>query len=131
MNSRFSVVLVAIPAWMLLLSCAATGADKPSGEQIYQKQCVRCHGVDGAGTKEYAEPLVGDRSVAQLSKYIAKTMPEDKPGTCVGDDADKVAAYIHEAFYSQAARERSKEPVFGSEAIAKPAAPVVSCPRTP
>ena len=106
--SLFATLIVIVAGTMLCPP--ATGADKLTGEQVYQKQCVRCHGMDGVGTKEYAEPLVGDRSVAQLSKYIAKTMPEDKPGTCIGDDADTVAAYIHESFYSQAARDRNTPP---------------------
>src|SRR5262249_8280478 len=32
------------------------------------------------------------------------------PGTCTGEKADRVAAYIHDAFYSKAARERNKPP---------------------
>ncbi|HEV3121656.1 MAG TPA: DUF1592 domain-containing protein, partial [Isosphaeraceae bacterium] len=39
---------------------------------------------------------------------IAKTMPDDDPGACVGEDAQKVAAYIHEAFYSRTAQARNK-----------------------
>ncbi len=35
-------------------------------------------------------------------------MPEDDPGTCVGDDAQKVAAYVHQAFYSKAAQARNR-----------------------
>jgi hypothetical protein len=37
-------------------------------------------------------------------------MPKDDPGTCVGEDARKVAAYIYEAFYSKAAQARNKPP---------------------
>ena len=35
-------------------------------------------------------------------------MPEDAPGECVGEDADKVAAYIYESFYSKTAQARNK-----------------------
>ena len=35
-------------------------------------------------------------------------MPDDDPGTCVGEDAEKVAAYIHDAFYSKTAQARNK-----------------------
>ena len=35
-------------------------------------------------------------------------MPEDAPGECVGEDAEKVAAFIYEAFYSKAAQARNK-----------------------
>src|SRR5262249_8449937 len=45
-----------------------------------------------------------------LATLIAKTMPKDEEGTCVGDDAQKVAAYIHHAFYSKIAQERLKPP---------------------
>ena len=35
-------------------------------------------------------------------------MPEDAPGECVGEDAEKVAAYIYETFYSKDAQARNK-----------------------
>ena len=73
-----------------------------SGEQIYRQQCASCHGSSGEGTDDhYPLPLVGERSVAGLARLIAKTMPEDAPGDCVGEDAEKVAAYIYDSFYSK------------------------------
>ena len=83
-------------------------ADDLSGEQIYTQQCVRCHGVLGLGTMEVGAPLTGDRSLKELTKYIVETMPEDAPENCVGPDAEKVAAYIHETFYSVVAQERNQ-----------------------
>jgi len=103
--------------WALLVAIVvsltapeARADEKPkTGEQIYQKRCAVCHGPQGQGTKEeYPHPLAGERSVAQLAKLIAKTMPSDDPGTCIGPDADKVAAYIYDAFYSKTARERNR-----------------------
>ena len=80
-----------------------------TGEQIYRRQCASCHGAVGEGTDDhYPRPLVGERSVAGLSRLIAKTMPEDAPGECVGEDADKVAAYIYDSFYSKGAQARNK-----------------------
>ncbi len=96
--------------WMMMLgftlglTTSLAVAEEPTGEAIYQKRCVSCHGANGEGSEDYPRALAGDRSVAQLSKLIAKTMPEDDPGTCVGPEADKVAAYIHDAFYSRAAQ---------------------------
>jgi cytochrome c len=97
---------------LTFLSCPNIfAADAPTGEQIYRKRCAACHGVSGEGTKEHRQkPLAGDRSVAQLAKLIAKTMPKDEPGTCTAEDADKVSAYIYDAFYSTAARGRNKPP---------------------
>jgi hypothetical protein len=89
---------------------AAEPNSPQTGEAIYKAQCVRCHGPAGEGTPDNPKALAGDRSVPQLSKLIAKTMPEDDPGTCTGDNADKVAQYIHEAFYSAIARERNRPP---------------------
>ena len=45
--------------------------------------------VAGVGMTPFGKFL--DRSVSQLSRLIAKTMPEDDPGTCVGPEADRVA----------------------------------------
>jgi hypothetical protein len=92
-----------------VLAPRATAAEGRTGEQIYRQMCASCHGPAGEGTKEnYPHPLVGERSVAQLARLIAKTMPDDDPGTCVGEDADRVAAYVHETFYSPTARARNK-----------------------
>jgi mono/diheme cytochrome c family protein len=105
-------------AWGIVLALCSlltgvgrlTADEAVTGEQIYRKQCARCHGANGEGRKEYPHPLIGDRSVPQLAELIARTMPEDRPGTCVGADANKVAAWIHEQFYSRAAQERNKPP---------------------
>jgi cytochrome c553 len=93
----------------VFLAVKASG-EGPSGQQIYRQQCASCHGANGEGGEEYDRPLVGDRSVAQLSRYIAKSMPKDAPKKCSAKEAANVAGYIHEAFYSKTARERNKPP---------------------
>ncbi|MDB6069532.1 MAG: hypothetical protein JWL81_703, partial [Verrucomicrobiales bacterium] len=75
------------------------------GGAIYRKLCVECHGEKGEGVPDKAdEPLFGERSLASLARRIDRTMPEDKPELCVGEDAEAVAAYIYQAFYSPQAR---------------------------
>ena len=107
--SRGWIVLIGLGA--ALLPRMAPAAEGRTGEQIYRQLCARCHGATGEGTQEnYPHPLVGKRSVAQLVRFIAKTMPEDDPGKCVGVDAQKVAAYIYETFYSKEAQSRTKPP---------------------
>jgi len=82
---------------------------KPDGPAIYKQQCAKCHGPAGQGVKgKYNDPLVGDWSVEKLTRYIAKTMPEDKPGSCTGPHAEAVARYIHDTFYSREARARNQ-----------------------
>lgn len=112
---------IGLAALTLCLSCgtvetapkgaALTKTRVASGEQIYRRQCIQCHGENGEGVKgKYDEPLAGDWSINRLAKVISKTMPEDKPGTCTGDDAAAVARYIHAAFYSAEAQARNKPP---------------------
>jgi cytochrome c553 len=75
------------------------------GAKIYRDKCASCHGDHGQGVKDkYDDTLTGTRSVAGLARLIEKTMPEGKEGTCTGDDARNVAAYIFDAFYSPAAQ---------------------------
>lgn len=102
---RFCVCLVSIRH---LIDTTLEAADR-SGREIYQQQCASCHGANGEGTLEsYPHPLAGERSVGELAQYISKAMPEDKPGTCTGEDARKVAEFISESFYSATAQARNK-----------------------
>jgi cytochrome c553 len=101
-------VVVLLGALAGSIPVAALAGEPRDGAQVYRQDCARCHGDSGEGTPEdYPRPLAGDKSVAELTRLIARTMPEDDPGTCTGDDASKVAAYIHEAFYSPAAQVRN------------------------
>ncbi|MCC9654738.1 DUF1588 domain-containing protein [Rhodopirellula sp. JC737] len=82
-----------------------------SGKKIYAEQCLQCHGEQGIGTEDYyPDPLVGDGSIGELTEIIVDTMPEEDPDLCVGEDAAAVAAYIHHAFYSEAAQIRNRPP---------------------
>jgi cytochrome c553 len=98
----------AIVALVLAAAPLQARPGERSGEQVYKQMCASCHGAAGEGTKEHPDPLVGDRPVDRLARYIEKSMPEDKPGTCTGEDAKRVAAYIHDAFYSRAAQARNR-----------------------
>ncbi|TWU36680.1 PA14 domain protein [Novipirellula aureliae] len=87
------------------------GGGENTGAAIYSSQCASCHGPNGQGTADnYPSPLVGDSSIGELSEIIAETMPEDDPDTCKDKDAEDVARYIHESFYSEAARQRQRTP---------------------
>jgi len=91
------------------------------GAVIYGQKCASCHGENGqGGTKQYAEPLAGDSSRRELAKVIADTMPEDDPGICVGEDADAVAAFIYDKFYSDAAQVRNRPPRVGLARLTGP-----------
>lgn len=102
-RSRLLIGLLALAPF----ASPARAADR-DGAAIYKDACVRCHGASGEGSKDYKKPLIGDRTVGQLAKQIAKTMPEDDPGSLKPEEAEKVAAYIHETFYSRLAQAKNK-----------------------
>ncbi|RFC46454.1 MAG: DUF1592/DUF1588/PA14 domain-containing protein/DUF1595/Cytochrome C oxidase, cbb3-type, subunit III [Verrucomicrobia bacterium] len=82
---------------------AGHGAER--GEVIYRKLCAECHGAAGEGVDGKADdPLHGKLSLPALAAKIERTMPEDNVGACVGEEAQAVARYIYDAFYSPAAR---------------------------
>jgi hypothetical protein len=99
-----------LPGLVIIFMPIAAVADTRTGEQIYRQRCTKCHGASGEGSDEYPNRLAGDKSVAALARFIAKKMPKDSPKKCDADEAQKVAAFIYDAFYSHAAQERNKPP---------------------
>jgi hypothetical protein len=101
--------LCAILAAVLLVLTHVAAAEERTGQQIYKDLCAKCHGAKGEGVDEhYPHPLIGDRSLKELTQYIDESMPEDDPTKCVGDDAAKVAAFVFDTFYSPVAQARNK-----------------------
>lgn len=82
-----------------------------TGKEIYVRLCAECHGANGEGVADkHDETLYGNRPLSELVKIINDTMPEGQPEKCTGEDAEKVAAYIYETFYTAEARARNKPP---------------------
>ena len=114
MNLKFNLLFGVF--WLALFAPTTRAGAQPSaketaagtGEQVYVAKCAGCHGGDGTGTAKHKKPLAGDLSILELTRVIEKTMPEDDPGSCTGDEARLVAEYIHQAFYSVTAQERTR-----------------------
>src|SRR5438477_5373976 len=104
-------------AWMALLCLLSSQPDVSGGEpnkqgrEIFRQLCAKCHGRNGEGVKgKYDDPLLGDLPLDRLARKIDRTMPDDDPKKCVGKDAEAVAKYIYDAFYSREARVRNHPP---------------------
>lgn len=103
----FRLIAISVP----IVASSSRADETNPGARIYQNLCASCHGKAGEGTPEdYPRALVGDRSIDQLTRLIEKTMPEDDPKSCEGEDARSVATYIHDNFYSKVAQARNKPP---------------------
>ena len=94
--SRHSKILVALAVVGVVVAVGRQGqryykknlAAPRAGEVVYREDCLRCHGPVGQGVAGKAdEPLVGEKSVASLAKYVAREMPENDPGSLSVADA--------------------------------------------
>ncbi len=85
---------------------AKVAAKAVDGRKAFASKCAPCHGDKGQGGAGYRKPLVGDRSVSELAKFIGKTMPPGAP--CAAPEAAAVAAFVHSEFYSPLAQERNR-----------------------
>lgn len=106
--SRFvSHFLLAITAAVFVLPTVA--AEPRAGEVIFKQQCASCHGAKGEGVKtEYAQPLVGDKSLMELTALVEKTMPEGEPDAINGVEVENVTKYVYDSFYSPIAQARNQ-----------------------
>jgi mono/diheme cytochrome c family protein len=75
-------------------------AQATRGQQLYQKQCLSCHGAALEGV--VGPPLTGDaflsvwssRSLADLVNKIEQTMPPEQPGSVSRPQAIDLTAYV-------------------------------------
>ena len=82
---------------------------RPPASKSIKFNVARCHGKAGEGTDDnYPDPLEGDKSVAQLTKLIHETMPDDADTKTSADDRPKSPTYIYDTLYSPEARVRNK-----------------------
>ncbi|MFM8360262.1 MAG: PA14 domain-containing protein, partial [Verrucomicrobiota bacterium] len=113
-RGRLLLLLPPLLGALVLAACVGTrhpagaSATVRAGEAVYRGECARCHGPRGEGVAgKYDEALHGEQSVDALARYIARTMPEDRPGTLAPEESRAVAEFIHGAFYAPTARARN------------------------
>lgn len=84
----------------------AQSPELAEGMRVFARKCAPCHGEGGKGGGGYSKPLAGMLSVRELGNYISKSMPPGNPAPPA--EAAKIAAYMHDAFYSPIAQERNR-----------------------
>ena len=106
-RSTYTLTLSFLPmAVALTLSGGAQQSPKqPEGQKLFLSRCSHCHGANGQGGSADPQPLAGTLSAKELASFIKKSMPPG-PKKCPPEDADKIAAYIYDAFFSPLAQER-------------------------
>lgn len=109
--SSFAVLLAAIT--FAHVAAAEDGltpeqAKLKLGAVSYAAKCAACHGAAGEGTKENPSALTGDKSLLELAKVIDDTMPEGEPELVDRAEAEALAAYIYDEFYSPIAQARMR-----------------------
>lgn len=114
-RSHAAVVLVIAVAFFPHTRSAQAQDQKEAlhqrGQQLYSNLCADCHGDRGRGVEDaYRDTLAGDLSIVELAAQISRTMPAGEPEKCTGADAAAVAAFVHDAFYSEDARIRNDPP---------------------
>lgn len=81
------------------------------GRILYAQHCASCHGAQGEGVAgEYEEPLYGDRPLEILAGIIHETMPVEEPELVADADAQAVAEFLYQTFYTAEARARNRPP---------------------
>ena len=87
-----------------LIKLPALDGDPERGSKIYVKQCVVCHGANGAGKYPDFPALWGPDSynvgaglygTDRMAAFIQYNMPQLTPGTLTPQEAYDVAAYVH------------------------------------
>lgn len=91
---------------LIVTARAGQGPKQSAGQRIWQAQCAKCHGAKGEGGAVYARPLTGKLTVAQLAKFVHSAMPPSKHASL--PEAQAVAQWMYDAFYSPIAQERNK-----------------------
>ena len=85
----------------------AKAAATIDGAAIYKQKCASCHGDKAQGAAGYQRPLVGSRSIDELTSFIKQSMPPG-PKKCPPAEAQPVAKFLYDNFYSIIAQERNR-----------------------
>lgn len=106
------LLLAAVVPWGLAARAEAPASVAPHpGAALYEQLCANCHGKSGEGVQdEYADPLIGERPLASLTRRVQRTMPDDDPGSLTDEQAAQISSFIYDAFYSPSAQARLRPP---------------------
>jgi hypothetical protein len=78
-----------------------------NGATVYKEKCASCHGDKAQGGPGYQKPLAGSLTIAELTNFIKQSMPPG-PKKCPAAEAEPVATYLYNNFYSAIAQEKNR-----------------------
>jgi cytochrome c len=107
-----TVIAVAVVAFSARLRAADTAATDQAteGGKLFAKDCAKCHGKAGEGTKK-APPVVGKdalpldppatakirttqfRTAQDVAQFVAAKMPANKPGSLTAEEYYAILAF--------------------------------------
>ena len=100
-------------AFTIALCLPASAQQKPNravaidGSTVFKQKCASCHGDKAQGGPGYQKPLVGTRTIAELSSFIKQSMPPG-PKKCPPSEAEPVATFLYDTYYSAIAQEKNR-----------------------
>ncbi|MGE5701903.1 MAG: stalk domain-containing protein [Clostridia bacterium] len=114
-----------------VLQGAQVSATENTGEQVYKKSCLSCHGADG--NSGFAPDLVSDsfkrdyRDMNQLTQFITKSMPDNAPGSLSEAEYQAVSQYLWElnGNHSSAADSTAVKVILNGKPLSFPVPPVI------
>jgi mono/diheme cytochrome c family protein len=106
-NTRISLLVASSLPMIYALATPQKAAAPSPGAALFAKSCAPCHGVKGEGGAAFPKPLTGSKTTAELSKFIALTMPPG-PKKTPPAQAKQIAEFMFGAFYSPLAQERNR-----------------------
>jgi alcohol dehydrogenase (cytochrome c) len=84
----------------------AAGANLATGQQLYERTCVICHGADGKGGHGGGAPLVGVKDLAAVTQTVTAGRNDMPPfrTSLTPEQIRDVSAYVVEALATRSAR---------------------------
>lgn|GEM_PF-4498234 len=104
-------------------------ANSVSGQEVFKKSCIACHGSDG--NSGFAPDLVSDQfrkqfsNLTELKQTIQQTMPGNAPGSLTEQEYQAVSEYLWQLNGKAAVQTKGIQVFVNGQKISFPVAPIL------